>query len=99
MNRYPEMEEMITSANRNGGRPMALGHLLFQGSDQTDVDRVVESSTIRYHLGHCSNCGKRIVIGSEMAKEVAGMFARKGILPKPTDPFKVRFAKMLLKHS
>lgn len=96
MRSFIEMEEM-TSQNIRGGRPMGLGHTVFQGSDKTDIQTITEETSIRYHAGYCSGCGKKIVMSYATASELAKVLYKRGVRPRAREIVPVRLAKWLLK--
>jgi hypothetical protein len=93
------LDELLLLHNPTGGRPMATGQTVMLKPHDTDVTAVHEVSEIRFHLGYCSGCGRRVVIGYNRADHLAAALKKRGVDGTVDKiPALVRLAKFLLKH-
>lgn len=97
---YEESDEIITSRNPKGGRPQAMGRMLFKETERAfhEVSQIETQTGICYMMGYCP-CGRKVVAGEKWLRAFAGIVRRKYIEPMPRVPLRIRFAKFLLKGS
>jgi hypothetical protein len=91
------MLDLLFERNPKGGRPMKPGQLVYD-STAVSVDRVVEETCIRYHVGYCP-CGRRTVIGPEQASILIRTLERNGMRAKESVPIRKRLAKLIYNES
>lgn len=95
---YEELDEIIISRNPKGGRPQALGKMIFKDTERSfhEVSQLETQTGISYMMGYC-HCGRKVIGGEKWMKALARALKGKYIEPTPRVPLRVRLARLLVK--
>ena len=89
---------LIDKAPGVPGRPMQLGSTTWKGKNQTDLFRIREESSIRFHLGYCMGCGLKVVAGYDYMGYLMDQMLKHHFPYKKSSRFSIKrkLAKILL---